>query len=376
MKMRKTILIAPTEFKGSLSAGEVAEVIGETLQAKAGDKFEIIERPISDGGDGFVSTLEKALEVETFNIEVSAPYGNDIFFDVPIAYDRKTNTAFVESAEVLGLKKVPRENRNPLFLSSRGLGEILHALNEINERKEREINRVIIGLGGTATHDAGLGVASVFGSRLSRCSRALPVLPRFFMNADKITFDKKDFDLNFELEVVADVENPLTGQNGSVEIYAAQKGANESDKKILEKGFVNILKRLRISGDGKYYGAGGGLAFGLHYFFNAKIIPAKKFIENYFLKEIEHVSHVVTGEGKLDEQTLYGKAPKVVYDYFSARKVSVFFIVGKSELESAENFTIIETVKFYDNEKQSVENPKHGLRKAAELLGELILEEK
>ncbi len=373
MKRNNKILIAPTDFKGSISAVEVAEIIATELKEKfADDRFEITERPVSDGGDGFLQTLSKLHDLEILSAEIPLPYDLGKTFGAKFGYDKKTKTAYVESAEIIGLKITPPEYRNPLFLSSYGLGKLLKFFDEQNRAGSLLIEKVIIGLGGSATQDAGLGIAAAFGLRLLKCSKALPITPKFYPSADKIKFNTADFALSFKILTVADVENPLLGTDGANKVFAEQKGATKNDIPVFEKGFKNVLRLLRANGTAKFSGAAGGTAFALKYFFDAEIISAKDFIAETYLKNLPEICCAITGEGKLDEQTFYGKAPAVIYERYP--KAKIFFIVGKNTLNKEQNFTIIETSKFYENENLSIKEPRAGIEKAAEVVSKLITE--
>ncbi len=366
--------MAPAEFKESVPATEVAELIAARLHEKLPEsRFEIESAPISDGGDGFLDTAANLRNLELTEFRAPTAYDSQQTFAVQTGYDSSEKKIYLESARVIGLKTVPAEKRNPLFLNSYGLGVLLKTLDEKNRAGEIEIKSAVIGVGGTATQDLGLGIAAAFGLRIYKCARELPVLPKFYRHADKIKFLRPDFRLSYDLQVVADVDNPLLGKQGANYVFAKQKGANPRDIAVLEKGFVNVLQLLSADKPEKYSGAGGGLTFALEYFFDAEIISAKNFIENFYLKNRQDVSFLITGEGKFDSQTFFGKAPFVVYEFFSKRNVPVVFIVGENRVEN-ETYEVIETSRFYDDKLSSTKNPRPGILNAADIAIKKILE--
>ena len=362
---KPVILVAPNEFKESATSVEVAKIIYDKIRTDFPEDFEIFAQPVSDGGDGFLETLKFKGEIEVFYLPVSSPTEERDKLNVPIGYSRKNKTAYLESSSVIGLKVVPRQKRNPLALNSSALGVILKMLNEMNLRKEIDVSRLVIGLGGTATQDLGLGLASVFGLRILRCGRALPVQPKFYSRVNKIDYLNENFSLSYEIDAVVDVENPLLGENGANQTFAKQKGASDAEITELEKGFRNILRLLHIENPQKESGAAGGLAFALKIFFGARLISSRDFILNEYLSDLPQPDFVITGEGKLDEQTLNGKAPQIVYEYFAAKNIPVFFILGKNELENT-NYEVREILKYYETEAEAIENPRIGIEKAVE----------
>jgi glycerate kinase len=153
MKKSK-ILVAPTEFKESLNAGKVANTIAKVLtETLPREKFEIIQLPVSDGGDGFLESIQNLFPVDFIEVQTPSPYSIEKEVSVKLAYAKAEKKVYVESAKVLGLKIVPKQFRNPLFENSYGLGIILKLLDEKNRTGELEIEEVVIGLGGSATQD-------------------------------------------------------------------------------------------------------------------------------------------------------------------------------------------------------------------------------
>lgn len=322
------ILIAPDSFKGSLSAVSVAETIGKSFQ-KVLAKAEIILAPMSDGGEGFLDCI---LYQDTgYYIEkavVSDPLGNKIKAKYLIHQD----TAIIEMAKASGLSLIPPSLRNPLQASTFGTGElIMHALNQ-------GCKRFIIGLGGSGTCDGGMGALSAFGIRFYDKENKL-LDPNGVHLSHIATIDTQHFDKRLglaEFILAHDVNNPFLGPQGAI-FYAAQKGADSLQMETLSTGFKHFVTCLQHHiqhpniGTIPGTGAAGGLSLGLFAFLNARFIPgAKVMIDMLHLAEtMQGVSLVITGEGQIDAQTLYGKTPIAVAQLAKSNGIPVVAIVGK-----------------------------------------------
>src|SRR3989339_2120337 len=230
--MKKKILIAPNSFKECASSVEVANLFEKHLM---GEDYELIKLPISDGGDGFLDVCASIFDLKILQYKIPHPVG------LPdnigrVGFDEKNKTMYIESAEVIGLKLVPPEKRNPLDLNTAPLGYLLRQIEEDCVKGKIEVKKVIVGVGGTATTDMGLGLCSVYGLKLfDEQNLSIPILPKNFVYAKRIKWHKVH--LPFAVEAVVDVDNPLTGDQGAVKIFAKQKGASDEDLKLLERGF-------------------------------------------------------------------------------------------------------------------------------------------
>jgi len=336
----KNILVAVNSFKETADAVQVSELFNKYLDKSI---FNVIQKPISDGGDGFLEVCRFHFNLEIIEYTVSSP-NNDSYIDCKVGLDNKNKTLYIESAEVIGLKKVPDYERNPLKLNSKGLGELIDLISKDIEELKFDVEKVIIGIGGTATMDMGLGLCSYFGLKLFDVSgNELEVLPENFSKAADIEFDKPDFP--FAIELVLDVNNPLLGKDGGI-LFGPQKGAAKADLQIIESGWRNISNLLKnnylINSSKPQYGAGGGLQTGFSLLSECKIIPAKDFIINNLRisENINDIDMVITGEGAFDKQSFMGKGAGIIIDLFDEKNIPVALCCGRIDYSISEQLSM------------------------------------
>lgn len=330
------IIIAPDSFKESLAATEVAEAVGKGFQSIF-PQATIILAPMADGGEGTLDCIlyhyNHGITVPKSNVQLrQAQITDPLGTPITASYLIVNNTAIIEIAKASGLALVDPLLRNPLKASTIGTGElILDALSQ-------GCRRFIIGLGGSATCDAGMGALSALG--LQFYDKADHLLTPCGENVHKISSIHSDlFDpraLVSEWILAHDVNNPLIGTEGAL-LYAPQKGATASALKILNEGFQNFASYIQNNTQHKDIGslpgggAAGGLASGLFAFLNATLIPgAKVIMDTIQLSEtLKDVNIVITGEGQIDQQTIYGKTPIAVAQLAKSQGIPVIAIVGK-----------------------------------------------
>ena len=376
------VLVAPNSFKECADSTEIGillrtsfmKYIPESLKSK----IELIYRPIADGGDGFFEVCKNFFGLETLHFEISRPFDSEKIL-VPAGYSPDTKTLYIESADVLGLKIIPKEFRKPLTLSSKGLGELLLLIYEGVTDGFLEVEKVIVGVGGTGTNDLGIGMMEAFGLELyDKNDIKLDVLPANFSEVQKII--TPEIQLPFELEMICDVENPLLGENGACKVFARQKGAAPDEVDKLEKGFKHILKELEIE-DGiisKLNGSGGGIAAGMKLFFNAKERYATEFIKKELKIDAENSVYnlVITGEGKYDEQSKLKKGAMIIALDFAEHEIPVEFICGETEgdLPDNEKIHVIELSEFFNSIEESLEKINEGIDIAAKRICKNIIQ--
>jgi len=306
--MKTKILIALDKYKGNLSAMEICKIIGNSI--KEMDKnIEVILNPMADGGEGTVDTLVGSLKGKYISLYVTGPLGDKIKSRFGIINNK---IAVIEMSAASGLWLIPTEKRNPMETTTYGTGELIGKAMEIGCKK------IIIGIGGSATNDGGMGMAQALGVKFyDKNSNLLGFGGKELIKINRIDMSDRNLLLKDTIiEVACDVDNPLFGKNGAAYIYAPQKGADEKMVQELDKGLLNfaeVIKKDLVLNVAELKGAGaaGGLGAGLVAFLNAKlkngvdIVMEATGIEN----KMRDVDLVITGEGAFDRQTFFGKSP-------------------------------------------------------------------
>jgi len=322
------ILIAPDSFKESLTAIEVANAI-ETGWKSVLPETECFKIPVADGGEGTVQSLVDATNGQIVHTEVTGPLGEPVKAFYGILGNQ--NTAVIEMSAASGLHHVPMAQRNPLITTTKGTGElILHALNQ-------KVDKIMIGLGGSATNDAGAGMAKALGYQfLDRRGNEIKEGGLGLIDCHHIDGSKVDERLeNIKFEVACDVENPLIGINGASFVYGPQKGATTEMIEKLECSLVHfasiIEKDLGVQvANVKGAGAAGGMGAGAIAFLNANLKKGFQLVSEAVSLEkyLEEVELVITGEGKIDGQSIYGKTPVGVARLAKKYQLPVLVIAG------------------------------------------------
>jgi len=327
------ILIAPDKFKGTLSSEEAACAVAKGLREFC-PQAKIKTLVVSDGGQGFIDALEQAEPLERHFVLIPGPL--DKKTRAYFALSKNGKRAYIESCHATGLHLVPLRKRNPLRASSGGLSLLLrHAL------KVRP-SEIYIGLGSSATCDAGLPVARNFGFRfLDHTGRELKGRPEELIRIKRIL---KPAPLKIKYPVpilyaVSDVFTPPVGQSGGVRTYTPQKGAGPVTVEQLERGMKNLISvmhknsRTRLSAL-RGGGAAGCLGLGLHFFFKARILNGSAFIFKKLKIErlIRNSDIVITGEGSFDPQSFQGKITGKIVRIARKHGKKVFLITGRRQI--------------------------------------------
>jgi glycerate 2-kinase len=325
------VLIAPDKFKGSLSSDRVASAIAQGLY-QSGKEFCCIEMPLADGGEGTSKILTKAAGGNTISLKVGDPLGRTI--ETHYGISRAETTAFIEMSGASGLSCLQLSERNPLQTSSRGTGQVMR------DAVSRNVNQIILGIGGTATHDGGMGIADAFGVRfLDASGRVLAPVGENLPLVSTVNLENLHSGVeSVKITVLNDVQNPLCGPHGAASVFASQKGAAPDQIKFLDDGlfhFAQVLHhRFHSSPDFPGAGAGGGVGAVLKTFFKAKFESGIRYVMDSLRVE-EHISAVdvvITGEGSLDTQTLQGKVVSGLAEICRRYSKPLYVISGKNEL--------------------------------------------
>ncbi|MEH7533137.1 glycerate kinase [Bacillus toyonensis] len=303
------VVIASDSYKESLKAIEVCEAIERGFGAIF-PKAEYVKIPIGDGGEGTVDSLVDATGGSVVSLYVTGPLREGVQAFYGISTDKKT--AFIEMASASGLQLVPVEKRNPFITTSKGTGElILHAL-------DQGVKHIILGLGGSATNDGGAGMLSALGVRfIDEKGEAIDPSGGTLHSIVTIDFSRMDSRLKeITIEAACDVNNPLVGMRGASFVFGAQKGGDVEMLKRLDenlKHYATILKRYVSLDVSEIPGAGaaGGMGAAVIAVLKGSLRKGIEIVLDHtnFDKHIEDADLIITGEGRIDEQTAYGKAP-------------------------------------------------------------------
>lgn len=316
------VVIAIDSFKGSASSNELALHIKAGIR-KVYETSEIIICPVADGGEGTVEALSSSEGAQLITLTCKDPLGKDTKAQYTILSD---NTAVIEMASASGLPLVPLEERDPRITSTYGTGELIC---DAIKKGSREF---IVGIGGSATNDAGLGMLRALGFKFLNKDKKEVVFAKdlsTIVHIDKQNVLKELSECNFK--IACDVNNPLYGPNGAAYIYAGQKGADEKMIEFLDgqlKAFAKIVNEDLATVAGS--GAAGGLGFGFLAFLNSELKSGIKIVlEKVQLQDkIKGANFVITGEGKIDKQSTMGKVIDGIGNICKKEKIPCLAIAG------------------------------------------------
>ncbi|MHC1758890.1 MAG: glycerate kinase [Negativicutes bacterium] len=322
------VVVAPDSYKGSVSALGVAEAMERGI-LRIFPAAEVRKVPIADGGEGTVEALVTATGGEMKVSEVKGPLGEKVNAHWGILGDGQT--AVLEMAAASGLPLVPKEKRDPRITTTYGTGELMR------NALDAGLRRIIIGIGGSATNDGGAGMAQALGVKfLSKEGTELAPGGGSLINLEKIDLTGLDPRLlETEITVACDVDNPLCGPRGASAVFGPQKGATPAMVQELDSAlrhFAQCAREVTGRDVAKLAGAGaaGGLGAGLMFFTPAKLKPGVEIVLDAvkFADIVNTAAFVITGEGRTDFQTAYGKAPVGVAKVAKQFNVPVFCISG------------------------------------------------
>ncbi len=357
------ILVAMDKFKGSLTAAQAGEAVRRGL-ARVLAEAEVDVCPMADGGEGTTDAVVSSLGGERIRIASHDAQGREIVAEYGLIHRGEDTGAVMEMSATAGLVQVSDLPLDPATASTRGTGEM------IRDAVVRGVRRIIIGIGGSATNDGGIGMAQVLGFVFRDSEgREVTRLPGDFERVEKIT--RTSFP-KCEVLVACDVRNPLLGGQGATRVYGPQKGVRDFAffearlKKLADLVERDLGTDFR---DAPGAGAAGGLGFGLMSFCEARLVPGFDLIASIIGLEsrIAAADLVITGEGKLDGQTLHGKGPAGVAEMAreAGRKVIGLAGVIEAHVELSRVFDLLLQTK---PESMSVEDAMRG--------GARLLEEK
>ncbi|MBL6537349.1 glycerate kinase [Streptococcus suis] len=297
------ILIAPDSFKESLSSLEVAEAICKGF-SKVYPKAVFDLLPLGDGGEGTVASLAHALSLKVKQTVVTGPFGDK----VEVSYAMGEGMAVFEMAAIVGLASIPLSKRNPLEISTKGIGELLVHLVQAGARQ------IYIGIGGSASHDGGIGMAAGLGVQFFDADdQELPAIGASLSKIARISLANLQIDpSSLRIDLITDVTNPLCGPAGATYTFAGQKGLSASQFQQVDQAMQSFYKMVNPAIlDLPGAGAGGGMAAGLVQFAGAHIQTGIDFVLDQldFDQRVAQADLVIVGEGRMDAQSLAGKTP-------------------------------------------------------------------
>lgn len=354
------VLIAIDKFKESLTSLEASKIIAKSIHS-ANPAFKTTILPIADGGDGFSEVLKYYLKTKTVNVKSFDP----LFKPLKGRYewDALSKTAIIEMAVCSGLALLQSKYRNPLYTSTLGTGKL------VNHAIKKGAKKIILGLGGSATNDGGLGIASALGFKFydKKGVELMPVggalLNLHTIVAPKITS-------KVEFLIASDVKNLLYGKNGAAFVYAPQKGANEAMVIELDKGLKNLAKQIKkISNIDiskmEGMGAAGGITAMILPFFKTTIIPGIELVIQYsqFENQIKKADLLITGEGKIDKQSFQGKVVGTLLQIAKKYNKNILLITGKKGKDLPSTFNQFPLIELSSNV-----SVKYSIKYAAEIL--------
>lgn len=326
--MVMNIVVAIDSFKGSLSSTEAGNIV-KNAALKLEPSNNVIVRPLADGGEGTVEALSSGVKGELIELEVTGP----LFEKVTAKYFimAENNTAVIEMASAAGLTLIEENKRNPLKTTTFGVGEL------ILDAIEKGCRRFIIGIGGSATNDGGIGMLGALGYNfLDEKGKRVNLNGEGLKDIKSICTDNVNPILKKCIfRVACDVNNPLCGELGCSKVFAPQKGADAETVEKMDlwlKNYSSVVEKALKNAYSNYPGAGaaGGLGFAFKSFLNAQLDSGVKIIlEETKLEEyIKNADLVVTGEGRLDYQTAMGKAPIGVAELSKKHNKKVIAFAG------------------------------------------------
>ena len=297
------IVIAPDSFKESLSAQKVAEAIKRGFQQSIAD-VECLLCPVGDGGEGTVDAIRHSIDLEEKWIQVTGPFGQK----EAMRYFQKSQLVLFEVADLIGLGKIPLEKRNPLQIQTCGIGELIRHL------IAQGITEIYIGVGGTTSNDGGLGIAAGLGYQFyDKDGDVLPACGQSLLNLASVSTENRyEIPEDIKIRILADVVSPICGHQGATYTFGKQKGLNPTMFETVDQAIQDFYEKVSPETlELKGAGAGGGIAGGLCAFAQADIVSGIDTCLDLidYDKKVVDADLVIVGEGRLDRQSLAGKAP-------------------------------------------------------------------
>lgn len=363
------ILITPDKFKGSATAVDVAKAIEKGVKT-ANKNANTVIQPMADGGDGSIDLLNAVFDLKEHKVLVNNP----LFRRIMASYFTNEDTAFIEMSKASGLALLKKEEQNCLKTTSQGTGKL------ILDAYEKGFKKIKLFIGGSATNDAAIGIATALGYRFYDKNNRI-IIP-IGENLSQIYYIKStrfsEKIRALDIEVICDVNNPFYGKNGAAHVFAKQKGADEKAIEMLDYGLQHLNRIFIKNGFADVQniaaaGAAGGIGGGMIAFFNAKLTAGiDMFIQLFNLDDkVKNADLIITGEGRLDTQSFDGKVVGGVYKLCQKYQKPIVVVCGqvleqgKLPLQKEQIKTVIEHAK---DLQDALNNPL----KYLEIIGQTI----
>ena len=349
------ILSIIDSFKGTLSSLEISHIVKEELEKKGA---EVTCIPISDGGEGFLEAYNYINNLDKISVKTVDAFGRPI--DAYYLFDNEKKLAVIELALESGITLIKKTELNPFKANTYGLGLV------IKEAINNGAKNILIGIGGSASNDGGSGMLEALGVKFydkdnnlitGLCNEKLSLIDHI---------DKKDFQKfisKVRFDVCSDVTNPLLGPNGATYVFSIQKGAKTSDLSILEANmehFSEFLEGATIKGSG----AAGGVGYALRAYFNSFFHSGIAYLldQIHFKSIIREYDYIITGEGKLDKQSLTGKVISEVIRLSTSKRVLLLCAINELNESLGTNVRIVSIVGENYTKEESLKDPVGTLR--------------
>ncbi len=363
------IVLAPDKFKGSLSAQEVCTIAASTLSSIF-PQAKITQLPMADGGEGTSAVLGQYFGAEIKEVHVQDPLMRQI--KAVYYYSKERKEAYIEMANASGLQLLKQSELQGLLTNTLGTGEMIH------DAFRQGAKQLILCIGGSATNEAGTGMASALGYKfLNKHGDAFIPNGKTLAEITEIIPPAIDFRQHLKTTILSDVNNPLLGKNGAAYIYGPQKGLSKADCECVDQGLHHLtsLIQQKFKKDIAHFagaGAAGGLGGGASFFLNAEINPGAAYISQLLQLEstIPNADLVITGEGKLDEQSLQGKVVSEVYRICKKHEKKLLIVTGKNELGNEhKSLKGVDIISLSEN----AINQEEAMNQASKILKESLL---
>ena len=341
------IVIAPDKFKGSLSGIEFCDIVEKNI-LDLRPNTKILKLPLADGGDGTIEVINYYLKGKFIEVIVNNPFFKPV--KASYLFSETSKTAFIEMAEASGVKLLQKEELNCIEATTFGTGEL------IIDALEKGATTIILGIGGSASNDCGIGMATALGYQFldEKYNEVKPIGKNLSKVISIDTSKVHPLLKETTFKIACDVTNPLYGENGAAFVYAPQKVASKEDIKCLDEGLQHISKLIKRNynvnpQEVKGAGAAGGMGIASKVFLKGELISGITLVKELanFDENLKETDWVITGEGRLDSQTMFGKVIQGVLE--SANKHNICAAVFCGSITVEEDFLIEMGISYLDS---------------------------